>query len=642
MLAELSSLEQKFADVKQILLNNQSVNVVGIVGTGRSTLARRVANELDLPKIVCPSLDLDSGLHMIYQLGAALNDDTAFNRDLGPRGRADTLARNCSKPLVICLPGGWHDGGNPETRELRDILNALLSSLKQYVLFSDKSAPRGGLSPAAEVRLRPVSLRLEQLENEELWGEASPEARDVSKLVGRTVSPIVARLAVGAKILKCDFTIGGDQVDPFPAAAALMSRILPKLRERSSLFSATLRLALSRCSVEKEYVSADLAPTENIFITQCLGYGDGDSVKMSEPVKRAFLTTLKSCSQEQADSHHDLALYSSDRDGAREPGGLSQLKVFHWLETYHHLAHGGPDSQTQWQERIEAWSETPQLVERARSLSRDYHQFEQAAELFERCLESEGSSYCWHYLGYNLHKAGIQRERAREAYERALEMEPGNPWWSRRYITFLMENAQFRAARTVYDSHIDKIKDSFSGESGAVDYFLKLAAAWLSHARPDDARAALKQFASLYGGSNIRFKKLDQKCEHMLEVAELGAEVYHPDLPIGERRQTTPPPALVRRVSSPATLRTYFPARVLDRDAENVEVELLDVGSGRVFKKKVGSGDWERGWNEPALEARGFYFLGVREDNELVIVPQMADNEPFSPQPGKYWESWLQ
>jgi tetratricopeptide (TPR) repeat protein len=243
---------------------------------------------------------------------------------------------------------------------------------------------------------------------------------------------------------------------------------------------------------------------------------------------------------------------------------------------------------------------------------------EEAAAIFEQCVTKEpGSSYSWHYLGFNLHRAGKERSRAQEAYRKALELEPTNPWWCRRYITFLLECAKFQAARDVFSQFGETIGDSLTDLSSAADFYLKLSAQWLSHGKPKEACRILDIFSSRYGRSDDRFGRLERRCRHALEVEELGAEVYHPNFPFDEREaaKASAPRALVNRVGD-QEYRIYF------------AVEMLEPKSGRIFRKPLSASEWEESANEPALEAQGFYFIGVLQNDKNSPAFSMRQDLP--------------
>lgn len=663
MLADLSSVHAATARVLEQLERRGRVWVIGDAGTGRSTLASSVVDQVpgalyvQVPEVGPAGaahilVQLAAGLPAVSERGAVLDD----SQPLGPRAEraARALARS-GACVVLRLPKSWSPPApvsgstakafDAELFRVRvfEVLRALLGTDSlRTVLVTSHAYPRSvvpwSAAHDAPVRLTTIPAPWEGLRDPDVWGTYHQHAENLWGAAIATsppeVTPIELRLGVGLVGLGMRPKRVLAKMRAEQPQGELLASLSTKLQRARRLRDSVLRAALGRAPLAAEAVLriADLDEVDQPLLTQCLGYGD-TRLRISEPVRAALLRDLLPKRPALAEAHLAWADAHRRVDGVAAAAQTTPETAVHWLERVHHTAHAGQAGDSRWRE-LELDSREF-LWERARSLSVDYRAYAEAAALYQRCIEHDDhDAYAWHYLGFNLERAETDPSRAEHAYQSAVRIEPDNPWWNGRNVTFLIRRSKFRAAERTWEQAVARVDPR--GDRVRRDPWLAeqlhrhVAAAWLEHARPAIAAEVLEAVPDSIVARSRKLHRLRARLDDALEVDALGSSVYPSSWPIETRWSR--PPELPERDPELGELIGWHPARVLAADAGSVSVvaatteDTLD--ERRVFERTIDAWTWERASGAPAREATGYVHIGVYRDGELLIRPMVTARSP--------------
>ena len=184
---------------------------------------------------------------------------------------------------------------------------------------------------------------------------------------------------------------------------------------------------------------AELPEEHAPLLDACLGWDPGDGRLHVPAIVRALLA------DGTAETHETLAAEYERLDGASDPSSLRPRGLESWLEKVHHLAHAGPRTESRWEAQTKRAREL--YWDRGRSLSIQFGLFREAADVYRECVRRfREDAYGWHYLGFNLDRAGVEPLEAEAAFREAAGLDPEHLWYRGRLVSFLIEQAQYREA----------------------------------------------------------------------------------------------------------------------------------------------------------------------------------------------------
>ncbi|MCA9574361.1 MAG: tetratricopeptide repeat protein [Sandaracinaceae bacterium] len=475
---------------------------MGGLGSGRRTLAAQLclrepsalhidflaAEWADAAAAALLQLSAATGYPEVAPQPGSLNELRAYTLSLVERLEAERL-------LVLSTSAVHPDESRPGARSER--LGVVLQALRGHARRVEIGAPGSGLHAAPgsvlTAPLEPFVVRSSAVEAER-FGAFQSVAEQVTAAVGaHRVHPVALRLAIGAAILGTSAERAAHLTrQPASGIPALARCIVVGARQHPALTSSLRRLVALRRPLQRALVlqAVDAPETYIPLLTECVGYGD--PLRVPDAVARQMRAALGR--GEQPDDHARLAATYRTLDGVNDPADASAATVTYWVEKLHHLAHGGADTQTEWQAQRIVLPDLYWDRGRAASLAGD---FAGAVRIFERCVrEFPDDDYAHHYLGYNLlrSKAPGDTERAEASYRRAIELTPSNPRWNRRLVCSLIRHAP-AAARAEWELALGRV-DPY-GDQLMTNPWLRaellapVASAWLQAGRADLAKAVI-------------------------------------------------------------------------------------------------------------------------------------------------------
>ena len=604
------------------------------IGAGRHTIVQRLSAAMDLAVVEFPSFDdLDAPLHGLVQLASHAGAvDMALDGAAGgvlqkTRAAAQALA-DADRAVVVLLPvpraGNPREADATTRRNIEQMLAALVAvpGLRLAVMATPGTRLRDGFTRTIE--LAAPMIGAQQIHANELPGEFGAAARALASWMARAnwaSTPLEARLQVGLIAL-------GERPEAVALRLeALARKLIQQLRRWPSLEVAVHRLLLARRALPVAEVSAvsAVAPRWQPLLTACIGYGD-DKVRVPEVTRQVLLDALKASTTALEDAHTVLAQHHESLDGARSLRGLGQDQAINWLEKVHHLALGGSACAARWAEQEPAGRE--QLWERARHLSRELRQFQDAALLYQTCIAKFGEDpYSSHYLAYNLDRSRGDLEQIRRGYAYAAAEDPENPWWQQRWIRFLIAHGTLAEARAAWQHAIRSIDpDGTRLRSSpwlALNLHYWVARRWLAVGRLDDAREVLSEVPERWLAQEAELRELLQVLTAQEQSLTLGESVYPASTPVAARWHR---PRSLRPVRSGRRLVAWAPGRVVEARPTVVTVVVAptpDEAQQLTFDAE----GWRRLAGEPAEDADGFFEIGSYEDGEQVVRSVPDDGE---------------
>ncbi|MEM1032211.1 MAG: tetratricopeptide repeat protein [Myxococcota bacterium] len=566
--------------------------VTGEVGSGRSTLAEQLvtheveqgrrATWVDLLEL----READAIIGAVFTAAASLSPAAreACMTDW-PR-----LAHAVSKlaqvgpedfTVIVTVPTSWADTSARADSALadtilqraRDLLRSLVaaSALRTVLITPRTLDPKhSGLDDVAPTYLSRPKNALALLQTVD-WGSLAVAAASLAKAVADDAepSPVALRLAVGAVGLGASPASVARELEQ-PGRAVVLRAMAHSFCERLvQAGRVDERRAVERQLLARRPVSSDrlaalcgLDDEQLPLLTQCVGYGERET-RVSPNLRRTLLAELWPQMPEQARHEHHQALteHYEKLDGADEITVTRNFETTAWLERMHHLAYVDPNAAVEHLPCRELyWT-------RGRVLSKQLQRYEEAADLYRACTTRfPNDSYAWHYLGYNLERAGMARREAEAAYEKAIEHDPSNPWWNSRRVTFLIGQGKPRAARKAWGAALDRVDPD--GERSSRDGWLAkhfhrwVARAWLEAGHPDDAFDILKLLGDEQIDGSDLLRQLRHRVLDALEVDGLGGPAYPSWVPMSQRWKQ-PDSAVLPEELEGEPLRAWYPGRVI-------------------------------------------------------------------------------
>lgn len=639
----------------------------GPAGSGRTRLLERLVAMTAHPTVVADLRELDEPdavVGAVYSVAAAVEREPARRELLSdwsdPGEGIERAARELDPDTILAIkvPRSWDLGGasvssdweERRRRRAAAVLRAVAGLPLRVLWVTDGARDAGGLLGACERVDMAAPKGGRSLLVQDFWQGYAEHARRLhARLVAsEAASPIAVRLALGLLALDEDLAavveaLGRPQPIA-PLADALARRLAAP--HRSSLRQAVSALMLARRPVARSEVKAltDADDADLPFLCDVVAYGD-DQIRMHAAVKRRLGQRLPPlAAQPSARAHRALASYFASLDGAADVRATWGPKTDAWLEKVRSLdltPEGRGDVAASCREHY--WS-------RGRYLSIERRDFAAAAEVYRACVERyPDDDYAWHYLGFNLERAGLDPRGARQAYEEAARREPTNPWWNSRRVTFLIGQGKPKAATEAWEEALASLDPE--GDRVVANPWLAeechywVADAWLEVGNVEGAFAVLEAIPERVVQDSLRLSRLRQRVLDAVEADAIGESVYPETYPV-ERRWSAPRVLPSKLDGEP--LSRWFPGRVLDANAGRVRVvyaERSSDGAYRSFVAELGSQDWQAYGLGPPELASGYVELGVYGEGERrLVVHAGAEVAPAQPEPRSlplaYFDRW--
>lgn len=608
--------------------------VAGPVGSGRSTFLDAIAarSKRAVPVVLPEAEEADAVPSLLLQALASFDKtkDEAIRRavlsapDLSESAKLLTEAvAKSGRVLVVKIPSSWAGGRRDDETGIRGqeepdvggygdeaVFNHRARTLVRelghnqslrVIWLADQSldpADVGVVVDGDVHRLPAHNIKPSQVDDKR-WGVHADVARKLRAAAAKDhhISPLVWRLGVGAAALGRD-TADVAALFAEPASTAivrLVAWLVEGLGKRESLLTAVRRLLLAREAVARPQV-AELtgASQEDLpLLTESFAYGDA-AVRMTPLVRNALARVLRPEADSAAtEAHGFLAQYFKAADGAGSPFAIEGVEGMRaWIQKVHHLGRAGVAGESEW-----AQQELPcreMYWDRGRHLSIDLRAHAAAAAQYRRCtIAFPDDDYSWHYLGFNLERAGQSRSEALTAYRRAVDLRPAHPWWNRRLVTFLIHQgkttdalAEWRAAIARVDPDGGRVtRDSSLAES----LHRWVARAWLEAGKPEAAAQVLQSVPDEYRRRGP-LSKIAHDVADARETVAIGTSVYPVGVPMTSRwNQPRARPPLMHG----AAVRGWFPGRVVRISGDAVEVVYATVEPPRQSRlARISMEDW--------------------------------------------------
>jgi len=660
-ISDLSHLVSVVDRTREHLERSRRAVVLGGLGSGRTTLTKKLSEQLP-NGVVASFLDLDetdvisSALlevaaflpadrrEAVFRIDDAAAAGVGYSVALTAQRLTEELVQG-GRTLILRLPNSWNtlerrdsDWRAISGRRARELLGGLLGNPDLPVgLIASDSFPWRSLGIVASVQpLQQPRAELAVLEDDERWGSYLQAARSLLAALRHPpenrCSPVALRLAVGAVALGADTARISALMTgrPVNAISGIWNELNAHLNEG---VSAALRTAIGRLLPLRRPVAREQlldivnVPEEHApLVTECLGYGD--PVRVSGLVRRRLQACLDVRHDELEPAYAGYSQYFESLDGTSSPWTSDDLTA--WSEKVHHLGRAGATAQDAWTQQE---LPSPDLYwDRARYLSMVCRDYKAAAAVYERGVSVfNGDAYGWHYLGWNLHRAGLRREDAERAYRTAVDLEPDNPWWNGRLVTFLIEQGRPVAARDEQDAALDRVDPSGEGERSdawlAENLNYWIAAAWLDAGFVEDAMSSLDPVSDEVVRESQRLRELASELADAVEADLLGEAIYPPGWDHGLRWRE--PILLPRENKKGARLQRWYPGRVLGASEDEVRIFYADPGADeslrRLLYTRIRRDEWRaHGCGHPE-DAQGYVELGCyADDSEIVIVQRYS------------------
>jgi tetratricopeptide (TPR) repeat protein len=661
---ELTNLDHIDRAVEQLdrLFSNECgpFCVQGDAGSGRRTFLKKLG-EADPSVVVVELLDVDEPDALVAGVlqAAGSIDDCDWRKNVATagvlKGASDVARRLCreSKRLAILIPDGWlardraSDAGGrlvsiKDAKRLLCLWDGRRGHQTVFVTNDEQSLDNSGiLIEQPPVRLdRPVA-RLGALCDDSRWRTYADHAARLSEAIEPEVSlsPIALRLAVAVAALG-----GASDVDELSRrikcgrmSMNYLGMRLQALLQEASLLPPLRRFLLSRRSIPRlEIQRVTAIPEEHEpLLTECIGYG-ARRTRVSAIVREMFNYLLRGVQHEPEETrdeleeaHETLADYHETADGVGAVWDAEGDAVVWWMEKVHHLANAGERCADRW-EGLEIPSKEF-YWDRARHYSIYLKDHERAAQIYRQCVvDFPNDDYGWHYLGFNLDRAGINRSEAEEAYREAIRLDLQNPWWNGRLVIFLIFQGRARAARSEWLCAVDRVDRDGSrtqrSEWLARHFYFVVASAWLDTGHPEDARVVLEAVPDHIMKGSLRLVRLGHDILDALEAERLGESVYSSNVPIEQRWHA---PRYLKEKLGSADLCQWFPGRIASTNEDDVRVVYAvpqdPENERRVVEATISREDWASwdGWDDVAPDQ--FVELGVYEGGQKRIVPVLNE-----------------
>jgi tetratricopeptide (TPR) repeat protein len=613
------------------------IAVDGPPGSGRSTLVDRVAESVPDAVIVRVPVgeDADAPLHALLQAAAAVGKQAVAHAAsqssselLLERFRevVHELARQ-ARPLVLYLPDRFGLDDVDDDHPTKSWLERLAEIVRDvdrlpFALVVPRGTLRRFQNPAMfrKVHLPIATANVAALKDDGTWGGYAKHAdrlyEQLTKEPSSPIGPLELRLMVGLVGLGVPVSaVHGCVLGPGPSAlSALVRMYTSALRadQHATVLEGVRRLMLPREPLKPaDAIALSGIPTEHEpLLRHCLGYGH-QGLRVQPYVRSTLLRQLARVADEDV-AHKRIADVHAKSDGALnavDAAGKSQDSLRHWLEKVHHLAFAGELGAEDWAKQ--ELNSREFLIDRARALSVDHGAYEEAAELYQRCLKWwPTDAYALHYRGYNLDRLGTDAAIVEKCFRAALAEERSNLYYNSRLVTFLIAQGRPLDADRAWKSALENV---VAREPEPVAYHVTrhVVAAWLETGEVRRARAA---FDTLPLPDEVPWAEPLLRLRHQLQDAEeaetLGVAVYPSRIPIGRRWSA---PRLAQGSLEGAPRTAWFPGRVVSVDHESVVIAWVVPDSApekrRVVTREMSLEEWERLGGALPVEAPTFIEL---------------------------------
>jgi tetratricopeptide (TPR) repeat protein len=648
------------------------LNLTGAAGSGKTSVLRRVADQMHREKVwlpllvTAPNKEGDSGpialLETADQLraGGLLNGEVAILSD-PTRPWAEKMAaitnavdRNSSDVVILCdEPALWYRleesllAGTPHfsARAFADWIES--RALCRRIITG--WIP-GDSRPAARVRAPRLDDGREMLLHPGDWGTL---ADCVSQLRGSLPEPLPDRTAWQMKLCVALATV----LPPGEVASVSMSEASAKVIleqvfdlvetrvEYRDLCTTLAKLALARTHLEKAVLNefmADLPEPERALIETCLLDWTSDRAGLHPLVRDEVLKRDSLAGREEKKKpwrlprsrrmavHDQLAIeyeIESDTD-LRDP--LERLHHEMLGESFHHL---DSDARLKFVEELlkshGRLKFVEQLDEIGRTLSYKNFDHRSAVNVFRLAVQLVPEhAYAHHYLAYNLDWLAEETEDLEFHYREAIRLQPTHPWYWSRWISYLATRGRFREAKTTWREALDELSIS---EDGSPDWmFLSLhrwVARWLLHwAELDFAEKVLRAIPRDLTEEDSSVQAL-WSLLRALRKAERGDSVFPLSVPPSEWRSPTPHTDLPTRFHD-APLHSWVPARVEAIDQEDGVAFLLAAKLPASQKDEFSYFETDLRLDQVEAAACNFEWDNLREGSFIELAYYGEDKEP--------------
>jgi tetratricopeptide (TPR) repeat protein len=527
---------------------DRSVYVEGPVGSGRNSLVEKLVTlAVDRAATVhfLPITEADASGVALLEATSHLGGtgwptlQTGSDAELHAAAReVGQHLRELKKFLVIRVPDSWQGADDPPRAadvlplRARSVLHGFFESGVATVVVADAAITPSsiGFYPAKRLQMRPHSVGFEAMASLQ-WGRYSLALDELRRSLpsGLRQSPLAWRLAVGA------IALGAPRVEVVTALkrpvafSGLIAVLTPALLKRPDVQAAVNRFLAVRRPMARSAV-ADLCrvPAEHApLLTDCIAYG-GESVRVAAVVRTHLLARMSNLGRPDAADHQKLAEHYAKEDGAASPKGLIPAALCAWTEKAHHLAaSASQDGGAAW-EKLEL--PAPSFYwDHARHASIEDRDYRRAAKIYERCTRHfPADDYSWHYLAFNLQRAGGDAGAVRRAYERAIELNPDNAWWNSRLVTFLIRSGSPGAAKQEWRRAIERVDPDGTQVMQPwlpQNFHLWVCRAWLSVGQLAAAREVLDLMPP-----NLKRKGAFARLQRRTEKAPMGWQRFMANL----------------------------------------------------------------------------------------------------------------
>lgn len=470
------------------------------------------------------------------------------------------------------------------------------------------------------------------------------------KLTKEELNPVCLRLGVGAVALGVKPSIVAPAMSqPFARAVAELTDLLAgrlARPEHASVRAAIQRLLLARRPIKRAAAArcTDIPDDHLPLVTDCVGYGE-DAIKVSAAVRTRLRSQLGELEVDETETaHQNLSDHFKSLDGADDVSATFKESTSAWLEKEYHRAHAGEIGNLEYLPARELY------WERGRYLSVVRKSWAKAATVYEACVDRfPDDAYAWHYLGFNLERAGQDRRRAEQAYRKAIEIDPENAWWNGRLVRSLITRGKPVAAQKAWSECLENV-DPEGTRIGQSPWLAEqvhglVVRAWLDAGSARHAFDALKLIPDDVIEASVELQNLREEVLDAVEADALGESVYPKSVPVALRWRD--PRHLPTELGGGKRVR-WYPGRVVTATKESVRILYAErdeaTGTYRSMVTEFGGAEWQGFLLGPPERASSFVELGVYERGGELIrhVVNAEDDAPQSRRlpPLAYFDRW--
>lgn len=537
-----------------------------------------------IPLLLQPPPAWDSRVGAMAEAGAQLEEVGLLNGEAKAFFRMGSLAekqellsttvrKHHDRIVVLCEnPARWlftpdenHHSSIAAQHFLHEFLEAgakLVFTGKFLEGFRAHSLSNEPLSSAV-----PTSFRFE---NEELWGEFAPIAKELSRQVDRAdLSVLQVKLLVALSYISspADASYLLKQV---VGASGLAEEIRSRIVSKGGLLAKAFQTLVEvRRPFDAEFAKRlfpeDLGALDRALFDQCLLERWNGSAILAEPLRRR----PNAEPQQEPQIHLDLwRLY-------RKLEGRQGVKAR--LAGMEAIFHGVGTEDPEILEQI-----TPVFTDQLDAMGRVFSQqgkrharrelFVQAVDTFRTSIRIDPENdYAHHYLAYNLDYQGVESDDVETHYRRALELNREHAWWHSRWICFLITRGRIPEAKQAWFGALDSISVPSVSSEVFASLHLWVARLLLHRGQLDFARSVLGDVSVEIHSQDPRFAAMGRLLEQLEEVSDSRA-VF--PLWVRPTDRWTAPRLCSQRNENGQLLSRWLAARIEAIDEEGVELRV--------------------------------------------------------------------